>query len=329
MTTYLATPDPGELMAVRVLDKAPVAEGIERFVLVHPEGAELPPFAAGSHVVVVTPKGLSRRYSLCNAPGERDRYVIAVKREPAGEGGSASMIDDVRPGMGLEISQPFNYFPLAEEASSHLLIAGGIGITPILAMARDLAARGADFRLEYCTRSPEATAFRGELSSAHWSDRVRLHHDGGRPAAELPFAALLRERRGETHLYCCGPRGLMNAVRRMTSHWPSSSVHFEDFGTSTDPLVEASAEGDTFEVRLAKRERTVRVPAGVSILEALRREGLELPSSCESGTCGTCRTRLLAGSADHRDYVLDEDEQRGEIMICVSRARSPLLVLDL
>ena len=329
MTTFVATPDAGELIDARVREKTALAPGVERFVLEHPEGEELPPFTAGSHIVVVTPRGLSRRYSLCNAPGERDRYVIAVKRELSGTGGSASMVDDVHPGMSLEISPPFNYFPLADDASSHLLIAGGIGITPILAMARDLAARGADFRLEYCTPSQEATAFRDEIAAAGWSGRVRLHHDGGTPPAELPFAELLRERRGETHLYCCGPRGLMNAVRRATSHWPSSAVHFEDFGTSTDPLLEGSSTEDAFDVRLARSERTVRVPAGVSILEALRREGLEVPSSCESGTCGTCRTRLLDGTADHRDYVLDEDEQQGEIMICVSRARSPRLVLDL
>lgn len=329
MTTFVATPDPGELIAVRVREKLAVAPGIERFVLEPAEGGELPPFTAGSHVVVVTPRGVSRRYSLCNAPGERHRYVIAVKREPAGGGGSASMVDDVRPGMRLEISSPFNYFPLADDASSHLLVAGGIGITPVLAMARELAARGADFRLEYCTPSPESTAFRDELSAADWSGRVRFHHDAGVPPPQLPFAELLRERHGETHLYCCGPRGLMNAVRRATSHWPTSAVHFEDFGTSTDPLLDASAGDDALEVRLAKRERTVRVPAGVSILEALRREGVDVPSSCESGTCGTCKTRLLEGVADHRDYVLDEDEQRDHIMICVSRARSARLVLDL
>lgn len=329
MTTFVATPDPGELIAARVREKTVLVPGIERFVLEHAEGDPLPPFTAGSHIVVVTPRGLSRRYSLCNAPAERDRYVIAVKREPAGEGGSASMLDDVRPGMQLEVSAPFNYFPLADDASSHLLIAGGIGITPILAMARDLAARGADFRLEYCTPSPEATPFLRELSAGDWPGRVRFHHDGGVPPPELPFAELLRERRGETHVYCCGPRGLMNVVRRATSHWPSSAVHFEDFGTSTDPLVEAATPEDAFDVRLARSDRTVRVTAGVSILEALRREGMDVPSSCESGTCGTCRTRLLDGVADHRDYVLDEDEQRDNIMICVSRARSPRLVLDL
>lgn len=329
MTTFLATPDPGDLIAVRVREKDALVPGIERFVLEPARSGPLPEFTAGSHIVVVTPRGLSRRYSLCNAPGERDRYVIAVKREPAGEGGSASMVDDVRPGMLLEVSAPLNYFPLAEDASSHLLVAGGIGITPVLAMARELAARGADFGLEYCTASAQATAFRDELSQAHWSSRVRFHHDAGVPPPVLPFAELLRQRRGEAHVYCCGPRGLMNAVRRATSHWPSPAVHFEDFGTSSDPLLEGAATEGPFDVRLARSERSVRVPAGVSILEALRREGVAVPSSCESGTCGTCRTRLLEGVADHRDYVLDEDEQRDHIMICVSRARSARLALDL
>ena len=329
MTTYLAAPDPGDFMALRVRARRELARDIAGFELEDLEGRELPAFTAGSHVMVVTPGGHSRRYSLCNAPAARSHYAIAVKREPQGEGGSASMIDDVRAGMTLEVSQPFNYFPLADDASSHLLIAGGIGITPILAMARELATRGADFRLEYCTRSPQDTAFMAELAAAEWASSVQLHHDGGLPPERLPFADLLAERRGETHLYCCGPRGLMGAVRAAARGWPSSALHFEDFGTSTDPARERDAEADAFEVRLARSARTVRVPPGTTILEALRQAGLEVPSSCESGTCGTCRTGLLSGTADHRDYVLDEDDHASAIMICVSRARSPQLVLDL
>ncbi|HET9651534.1 MAG TPA: PDR/VanB family oxidoreductase [Usitatibacter sp.] len=329
MTTYIGTTDKecGELQALVVREKAVIATDIVRFALAHPAGDALPPFSAGSHVLVITPSGLARRYSLCNSPAERDRYVIAVKREANGGGGSASMVDDVRAGTQLEVSHPFNYFPLSEEASSHLLIAGGIGITPILAMARELASRHADFRLEYCTRSAEATAFLDVLSAPEFEGRVRVHHDHGEPPATLPFAPLLAQRDRDAHLYCCGPRGLMNAVRQAALHWPSSSVHFEDFGTS-DFDAPAGGEGQ-FVVRLARTGRDVPVPGGVSILEAIRRCGIEVPSSCESGTCGTCRTRLLEGTAEHRDFVLDEDEQRREIMICVSRARSPRLVLDL
>ena len=329
MTTYIGTPDrdSGELMSLRVADKATIAQDIVRFELALPDGGELPPFTAGAHVHVVTPQGKDRRYSLCNRLAERHRYTIAVKREAAGQGGSAEMVDDVQPGATLEVSHPFNYFPLAEEGSSHLLVAGGIGITPILAMARELVARRADFRLEYCTRSPQATAFLEELSAPEWNGRVRIHHDGGAPPARLPFADLIANRQGDTHLYCCGPRGLMRAVRAAAGHWPSGAVHFEDFGTSQE-LAEPGADLP-FVVRLARAGRAVEVPAGVTILDALRRSGLEVPSSCESGTCGTCRTRLLEGVGDHRDFVLDEDEQRGEIMICVSRARSRELVLDL
>ena len=330
MTTYIGTPDKdaGELMSLEVLEKETIAEDIAQFVLAHPQGAELPAFSAGSHVLVVTPKGVSRRYSLCNSPAERHRYVIAVKREVSGKGGSASMFADVRAGTRLEVSHPFNYFPLFEEASSHLLIAAGIGITPILAMARELAARDADFQLVYCTRSPGATAYLRELSGPQWQGRVRLYHDDGTPPGELPFAALLATRHGDEHLYCCGPRGLMDAVRQAASHWPASALHFEDFGTH---IVEPSEDGagSAFEVRLARTGGRVPVPPNVTILEALRRSGMDVPSSCESGTCGTCRTRLLAGVADHRDVVLDEDEQQAQIMICVSRARSPELVLDL
>jgi phthalate 4,5-dioxygenase reductase subunit len=332
MTTYIGRPgdESAELQSLVVREKRTIARDIAQFVLVHPEGAELPPFTAGSHLVVVTPGGLPRRYSLCNSPSERDRYVIAVKREPDGEGGSASMVDAARAGMRLEVSRPFNYFPLAEEASSHLLIAGGIGITPILAMARTLAERGADFRLEYCTRTSEHTAFLDVLSQPEWKHRVRILHDGGDPPAILPFASVLARREGEAHLYCCGPRGLMNAVRKAATEggWPATALHFEDFGTSDFDAAEALGEGE-FVVRLARSGCDVTVPAGVSILEALRNAGVDVPSSCESGTCGTCRTRLIEGTPDHRDYVLDEDEQQSSIMICVSRAKSPRLVLDL
>ncbi len=330
MTTYLGTPDKerDELQSLVVREKTVLARDIVLFVLAHPEGAPLPPFTAGSHVLVVTPSGLSRRYSLCNAPSERERYAIAVKREPDGEGGSASMVDAVQVGMRLELSYPFNYFPLCDEASSHLLIAGGIGITPILAMGRELAARRADFRLEYCTRSPECTAFLQELRAPEWRGRVRVHHDHGEPPPELPFASLLARREAETHLYCCGPRGLVMAVRKAASHWPATALHFEDFGTGEFAPADGAVAGE-FVVRLARSGREVPVRSDVSILEAIRRSGVEVPSSCESGTCGTCRTRLLEGSADHRDFVLDEDEQQREIMICVSRALSPRLVLDL
>ena len=329
MTTYIETKLPGddEMMSLLVRRKIKFAEDITLFVLMRPDRAELPPFTAGSHLLIVTPNKLSRRYSLCNAPSERYRYVVAVKRDPEGDGGSLSMTDEVAVGDTLNVSPPFNYFPLVDDATSYLLVAGGIGITPIRSMICELIAKEADFKLVYCTRSPEATAFLHELSSPELAGRVLIHHDHGDRARSLALAPIVAQRTEGAHLYCCGPRPLMQAVRGLTAHWPSSSVHFEDFGTSAHS---EQADGEQpFTVRLAKSGRTVEVPPAVSILEALRRHGVAVPSSCESGTCGTCRTTLLSGLPDHRDFVLDDDEQEKAIMICVSRAKSKELVLDL
>lgn len=315
-----------KVLRLRVAEKRPVADDICLFELKKPDGSVLPAFEAGAHILVETPAGLARRYSLCNAPGERESYVIAVKRERAGGGGSASMVDDLQVGHELTAAVPLNYFPLATEAGSHLLIAGGIGITPILAMARQLQDVGKPFRIVYCTRSPEAAAFLDILADPALADRVMLHHDGGDPARALDFKALLNECAPGQHLYCCGPRSLMQAVREAARHWPSETVHFEDFGTSAAQEPEGGEKA--FRVVLARTGRTVTVTPGTTILEALRQVGLDLPCSCEAGTCGSCRTGLLAGTADHRDFVLDDDEQETAIIICVSRAISEELTLD-
>ena len=317
-----ATPD---RLSVRVRRKVEIADQIFLFELVREDGQDLPPFDAGAHLTVETPNGQSRHYSLCNAPGERNRYQIAVKRDVAGTGGSVNMVDAVQTGSLLRVSPPENYFPLAHTASRYLLIAGGIGITPILAMMHELQARGADFKVIYCTRAPASSAFLDELNAPQWAQRVTVHHDHGDPARLLELAPLLADAPPDTHIYCCGPRPLMQAVREQTAHWPSGSVHFEDFGTSARPASEAD---QTFTVRLARSGIDVQVPPDKTILTALRECGIAVPSSCESGTCGSCRTRLLAGEVEHRDFVLDDDEYASNIMICVSRARSKELVLD-
>jgi phthalate 4,5-dioxygenase reductase subunit len=315
-------------MQLTVQRKTEIAQGITLFELAAPDQRELPAFDAGAHIAVTTPGGQLRRYSLCNAPSERQRYVIAVKRDDQGGGGSMSMIDDVVPGSALAVSAPQNYFPLAPHASRYLLLAGGIGITPLLSMVHELQARQADFQLIYCARHPESTAFLDQLASPELAGRVQVHHSHGDPARSFAIEPVLDNYIDGTHLYCCGPRRLMQAVREATRHWPSGTVHLEDFGTSDDP----KAAGDSrFAVRLAQTGISVAVPPGTSILEALRERGVPAPSSCESGTCGSCRTRLLAGRVDHRDYVLDDEEHETDIMICVSRAAAGCeeLVLDL
>jgi phthalate 4,5-dioxygenase reductase subunit len=300
-----------------------VARDVHLFEFRHPAGEELPGFTAGSHVTVRAPNGSVRKYSLCNDPAERHRYEIAVRRDAAGHGGSVSLVDGVKAGDLVEVGEPRNAFELNEKAAQYLLIAGGIGITPILAMARRLATLGKKFRLVYLTRSAGDTAFADVLSGDAFAGTITVHHDGGDPARAFDLWTLLEKPNG--HVYCCGPRGLLEAVRDMTGHWSSSAVHFESF---LDAVASARPDDKPFTVKLAASGASIEVPPSTSILEAMRAAGHEAPSSCESGTCGTCKTRLLEGVADHRDLVLMEDERDAWIMICVSRALTPEIAIE-
>lgn len=314
-----------ELLTVRVARTEPAADDIQLFELRDPQGAELPPFTPGAHIAVQVPSGAMRNYSLCNDARERDRYVIAVKREAQGRGGSRALIEQVKPGDFIRIGPPRNLFELTTTAPSFIFVAGGIGITPILAMIRHVRALGdKPWHLYYLTRSPESTAFLQEFSGPEIARNVTIHHDRGDPAEAFDLWPVFEEPT-KAHIYCCGPRPLMDAVRDMTGHWPSSAVHFEDFGSD---LVRPRADDAAFRIQLGRGGPELDVPVGTTILEVLRAHGKRLPSSCESGTCGTCRTRLLDGEPDHRDRVLTDAERQSEIMICVSRAKSPRLVLD-
>jgi phthalate 4,5-dioxygenase reductase subunit len=311
-----------DLSPLRVKRREQVAEDVFLFELRHPDGELLPEFTSGSHISVRAPNGMLRKYSLCNDPDERDRYVIAVKREANGRGGSLSFVDEVKAGDQVPTSQPRNDFALAKSPAGYTFIAGGIGVTPIMSMIRHLKATGGRFKLYYCTRTPEMTAFRDELSGPDFRGQVTIHHDGGDPARALDLWPVLERPKG--HVYCCGPRGLMDMVRDMSGHWPATAVHFEAFTEAA----QSKPDDRPFRVRLAQSDDVVEVPVGTTILEALRAAGQTVPSSCESGTCGTCKTRLVSGEADHRDLVLAEHERADHIMVCVSRARSDEIVID-
>ena len=302
------------------------ALGIRTFELVHPHRNALPAFEAGAHVDVQVPGGPVRQYSLCNAPAERYRYLIAVLRVDRGRGGSTGMHQHVDVGDLLEVSAPRNQFELAGVAQRHLLIAGGIGVTPLLAMVEALSARQADFRLVYCTRSIDHTAFTDRLEGHLRAGRVSLHHDDGDPARALDMLALLARQEGGTHLYCCGPAGLMQAVKNATAHWAVGSVHFEYFAPSSAST--APADGDGFEVRLARSGGSYHVPQGRSIIDVLRANGVACETSCEAGVCGTCRTPYLEGTPLHQDFVLTSQEQTKFVLICCARSSSAVLVLD-
>ena len=310
---------------LRVARTEPVADGIQLFELRSENGGPLPEFTPGAHLNVRVPNGSYRNYSICNDASERDRYVIAVKREVGGRGGSISLIDNTRQGDLIDVGAPDNLFQLDLSAPRYVFVAGGIGITPILSMIRSLKARSdKPFELYYLTRCAATTAFLDEIRSmAARNHAITIHHDNGDPADALDLWPIF-ENPSKAHIYCCGPRPLMDAVRDMTGHWPLHAVHFEDFGTD---LVRPRAADAPFTVRLARSDKSFEVPIGSTILEVMRRHGIDTPSSCESGTCGTCCTTLLKGYVDHRDLVLDDDERANNIMICISRGRG-LIEID-
>lgn len=303
------------------------AEDIKSFELRSPDGNPLPEFAAGAHLEVRLPDGMLRQYSLCNDPAERDRYLIAVLREQAGRGGSAAMHDTIKEGGRLTVSTPRNHFPLAgREANFHLLIAGGIGVTPMMAMIAELASRGADYKLHYCTRSPEKTAFTGRLGPLIDDGRAVLHHDGGDPAKGLDLAATLGDFRPGMHVYVCGPPGFMSAAMASVGAWPPHAVHTEYF---TAAERDEDWEDTPFQIKLGHDGELLDVPADKSIVDVLRAHGRDVETSCEEGYCGTCITRYLEGDPEHRDTVLDDSDHAKYVMVCCARSNGPVLVLDM
>ena len=316
-------------LTVRIVRKTAEATDIATFELVDAQGDALPPFSAGAHIDVHLPNGLVRQYSLCNDSAETHRYLIGVLRDPASRGGSLAMHDLVNEGDILQISAPKNHFPLAHEARRSLLLAGGIGITPILCMAERLAISGAEFDLHYCTRSPARTAFRNRIRGSAFTSRVHFHFDDGDAAQKLDIAATLDKVEDGTHLYVCGPKGFMNAVldTARAAGWPEAQLHYEFFAADVGP----SDSDESFEVKLASSGRVIKVEKDKTIITALAAAGVEIPFSCEQGVCGTCLTRVLEGVPDHKDNYLTPEEQAAndQLLPCCSRAKSPMLVLDL
>ena len=314
---------------VRVAAKTVEATDICSFELVSTDGRTLPAFSAGSHVDVHVPGGLIRQYSLCNDSTESHRYLIGVLNDPASRGGSRAMHEALHEGDEIVISAPKNHFQLVHEAHRSVLLAGGIGITPILCMAERLATTGAEFEMHYCTRSPTRAAFKRRIESSAFASRVRFHFDDGDAAQKLDVAALLAAPASGTVLYVCGPKGFMDWVlgTARANGWPETQLRFEFFAAE---VVTHDADA-SFEVKLASSGKVVVVPSDKTVAQALLEAGVEVPTSCEQGVCGTCLTRVIAGEPDHRDMFLTPAEQQAndQFTPCCSRAKSPMLVLDL
>jgi vanillate O-demethylase ferredoxin subunit len=320
---------PAATMSVRVNRIKHEAVNIKSFELVDPDGGRLPDFAPGSHIDVHVMPDIIRQYSLCNGPGDRNTYQIAVKKEETSRGGSSGMHEHVKEGDLITISQPRNNFPIAWAAKHHLLLAGGIGVTPLLGMARHLGAAGASFTLHYFARSEVYIGFREVLSSPGFAQHIVFHYGFGPDEMQSYLHDLLHDRPEEAHLYMCGPRPFMNVVASAAAPaWAPDAIHLEYF--SAAPGLPAEAQR-SFRVKLARSGHTYTIPADKTIVQVLVEHGIHIDVSCQQGVCGTCLTKVVEGTPDHRDEILgDAARQACNIMApCVSRAVSDTLVLDL
>jgi ferredoxin-NADP reductase len=307
-----------------VADRRNVAEDVVSLTLVDPSGGELPQWTPGAHIDVLLDEQIGRQYSLCGSPGDRSSWRIGVLLDRNGRGGSRRVHEALRPEVLVSVRGPRNHFPLVA-AERYIFIAGGIGITPLLPMISQASAAGADWKLYYGGRRRPSMAFVDELEA--YGDDVQLWPEDERGMLDL--AAILGEPRADTLVYTCGPEGLLGAVEQRCATWPSGSLHVERFAAKAQA---APAEPDgSFEVLCQRSGFTVTVPPDKTILEAVEQAGISVLSSCRDGVCGTCETRVVEGVPDHRDSLLTEDERaEGDyMMICVSRAVTERLVLEL
>ncbi|KKB07351.1 Rieske 2Fe-2S domain-containing protein [Devosia chinhatensis] len=316
----------GATLPVVVKRKWQNADGVVSFELADRDGRHLPTFQPGAHIDLHLPNGLVRQYSLTNGPGDLMSYVIGVKQENASKGGSKVLVESVRAGDVMAISEPRNNFPLRRDAARTVLIAGGIGITPLLSMSRFLDQSRLPYELHYFTRSGESAAFSSELTALH--GRVERHVGLARDAIRARVSQALGPYEFAHHVYICGPGAMLEMVQEVASGlgWPDEAVHFEYF--QNDKIIDQSS---AFDIELARSAMTLHVPAGKTILETMRDAGLTVPSSCEQGACGTCLTTVIEGEVDHQDVYLNKTEKASNscMMTCVSRAKSGRLVLDI
>ncbi|MEV0095316.1 PDR/VanB family oxidoreductase [Streptomyces sp. NPDC050738] len=300
-------------LSATITERTSPAEGVVQLRL---EGDDLPAWTPGAHIDVVLPSGLIRQYSLCGDPAERGAYTIATRRIEDGRGGSREVHDVLDEADVVEIRGPRNRFPLVE-AESYVFVAGGIGITPILPMLRQLHAAGADWTLLYCGRSRSSMPFLDEVEKLGAPDRVEVVAEDELGFPELDFTTAAEG----TAFYCCGPEGLMTAVAEAVP--ATASLHLERFAPG------AATTGGAFEVELHRSGRTITVAPGTTVLAAVRAELPNVSYSCEQGFCGTCQQRVLEGDIDHRDELLTDSERDDSMLICVSRCTGDRLVLDL
>jgi vanillate O-demethylase ferredoxin subunit len=320
---------PSDKLELVIARRTLEAEDIISLELKRPDGGPLPPFDAGAHVDVYLDDGQVRQYSLCGDPGISNRYRLGILREAKSRGGSLSIHRTFLEARTIRVGLPRNNFPLANPATNAILFAGGIGVTPLLAMAYRLHRLGATFTFHYCTRSAARTAFRAELEQAEFRDRIHFHFDDQQPGDVFDVRRVLSDARADTDIYVCGPEGFMAHVLEVASalRWPAARVHTEYFSRAVDP----AADDVPFTVVASRSGITVEIGPGQTIAQQLLSHNVPVELACEQGICGTCLTDVLAGVPDHRDiYQTDEEKATNRQMtVCCSRARTRLLVLDI
>jgi ferredoxin-NADP reductase len=306
-----------------VADRRVIAADVVELTLTRVDGEPVPAWDPGSHLELTLPAGVIRQYSVCGDRTDRTRLTIAVLREANGRGGSRDLWDNVGVGQQVAVEGPRNHFTL-RPASEYLFIAGGIGITPIIAMMREARRIGAPMKLWYGGRSRSSMAYASELGAEYGADIVLVPED---EHGLIDLEAILAEPRSDCLVYACGPESLLTAIAGNMARWPTDALSVERF--VQEKATAEDLRGDSF-VIVCNDGRHVQVPSGTSALAALRNEGLKLKSSCEGGNCGTCEVRVLEGLPDHRDDVLSDEEhaENDAMMICVSRSLTPELRLD-
>ena len=317
-------------LTLRILRKQREAEDIFSFDLASRDGEALPSFDAGSHIDVKVAEGIVRQYSLCNSPDDRRLYRIAVLRTPDSAGGSRGLTERFEEGDLVEVGAPRNLFPLSASDGHSMLFAGGIGITPILCMAERLARTGKSFELHYAGRSRNRMAFLRSIDGGPLAGFSHVYCDDEPDQPRLDLAGLLSGHAPDTQLYVCGPTGFLSAVLDTAKGlgWPPEHLHREYFAA---PAATQTGADTAFEVQVASTGARFLVPPERSVVSVLAEHGIEVNVSCEQGVCGTCLTRVLDGEPDHRDQVLTDSERSAndQFTPCCSRARTPVLVLDL
>ncbi len=316
----------GDLREVRVKRISYEAENINSYELMLPEGGDLERFTAGSHIDLHLKNGMIRSYSLVNDQDERRRYVIAVNKDASSRGGSSFVHGSITAGDMIAISSPRNNFALREDAEHSVLIAGGIGITPLMSMIRRLERLARRWELFYAARTRRAAAFLDDLAAIRPGAHVHVDFDDERAGRMFDLAAIVAKAPAHAHLYCCGPLPMLDAFERATAGRPADHVHVEYFQAKEMPALDGG-----FEVKLARSNRTIAIEPGKTILDALLNAGVSANFSCSEGVCGTCETRVIEGIPDHRDLFLSREEKAANktIMICCSGSKSQTLVLDL